>query len=61
MMKMFNTLRQENELVVQLKGLCPGHKIPMGLLMAGKESMKDALNSFERAKKMDLMNEKRPE
>lgn len=32
MMKMFRTLREENEMVVKLKGICPDGKVPKGLL-----------------------------
>ncbi len=36
MMKMFKTLREENESVVQLKGICPDGKVPKGLLLEGR-------------------------
>merc|ERR1712060_562090 len=34
MARMFKTLRQENETVIRLKGVCPGHKLAPGLLLA---------------------------
>jgi serine/threonine-protein phosphatase 2B catalytic subunit len=40
MMKMFKTLREENELIMKLKGFCPGNKIPRGILMQGPEDLK---------------------
>jgi len=40
MMKMFKTLREENELIMKLKGFCPGNKIPRGILMQGPEALK---------------------
>lgn len=61
MMKLFRTLRQENELIVQLKGVCPGHKVPVGLLQEGREAIRSALEGFNLAKKWDLVNEKRPD
>ncbi len=39
-MKMFKTLREENELIMKLKGFCPGNKIPRGILMQGPEALK---------------------
>jgi len=61
MMKMFRTLRQENEIVVQLKGLCPDNKIPKGVLSMGKEGLREELDTFTNVKEMDRINEKRPE
>lgn len=37
---MFKTLREENELIMKLKGFCPGNKIPRGILMQGPEALK---------------------
>lgn len=61
LMRVFKTLRQENELVVQLKGCTPGHRIPVGLLVQGKEGLANELQKFENAKKIDAMNERRPD
>lgn len=36
---MFKTLREENEVVVKLKGLAPDSKIPMGVLALGKDGL----------------------
>ena len=58
---MFKTLRQENETVVRLKGVCPGHKLAPGLLLAGKERLTSELEMFTHAQGIDLVNEKRPE
>lgn len=64
MMKMFKTLREENESVVQLKGICADGKVPMGLLLEGKKAIEDELidrsGVFESAKKQDQMNEAMP-
>lgn len=60
MVSMFKTLRKENEIVVQLKGLCPDNKIPRGLLSEGRSALESAVESFEKAKKVDIVNEKRP-
>lgn len=60
MMKMFKTLRNDNELIVQLKGLCPDNKIPIGILMQGKEAIEGVIDSFSLAEKYDRINERRP-
>lgn len=60
MLKLFKTLRQENEDILKLKGLCPDSKIPRGVLLQGAAAIKDALTQFTNAKKADLNNEARP-
>ena len=64
MMKMFKTLREENESVVQLKGICPDGKIPMGLRIEGKKALEseivDRNKLFKNAKQLDSMNEGMP-
>lgn len=64
MMKMFKTLREENESVVQLKGICPDGKVPKGLLLEGKKAIENELvdrsKVFSNAKKLDAMNEAMP-
>lgn len=57
----FKTLREEHENITKLKGLCPGYKIPPGTLSGGADAIEDALKQFEKAKKMDRMNEGMPE
>jgi serine/threonine-protein phosphatase 2B catalytic subunit len=60
MMKLFKTLRKENEDILKLKGLCPDKKLPKGVLLEGSTAIKDAIDQFASAKKMDISNEKRP-
>jgi serine/threonine-protein phosphatase 2B catalytic subunit len=64
MMKMFKTLREENESVVQLKGICPDGKVPKGLLLEGKRAIENELvdrqGVFSNAKVLDRMNEAMP-
>ena len=43
MMKMFKVLREENESIVKLKGICPDGKIPKGLLLEGKAALENEL------------------
>lgn len=59
--RMFKTLRQENETVIRLKGVCPGHKMSPGLLLSGKEAMSTELQRFSYSKSVDTINEKRPD
>lgn len=55
MIKMFKTLREENESVVKLKGICPDGKVPRGLLLEGKKALEseivDKSSVFSNAKK----------
>ena len=58
---MQTNLRQNRELFIQLKGMCPDNKIPKGLLLASTVEIKDALEHFRNAKDIDSINERRPE
>ena len=60
-MKMFRTLREENELIMRLKGFCPGNRIPKGILLQGPEALKTAYERYREAKTMDEINEKIPD
>lgn len=60
LMRVFRTLRKENELIVQLKGCSPGYRIPVGLLLQGREGLENELEKFKKAKQIDSINEKRP-
>ena len=64
MMKMFKTLREENESIVQLKGICPDGKVPKGLLLEGKRALESELvdrkDFFSKAKELDSVNEAMP-
>jgi serine/threonine-protein phosphatase 2B catalytic subunit len=56
---MYSTLKKEQELILQLKGLTGGH-IPQGLLFQGTSAIKEAIFSFEMAKKLDSESERYP-
>ena len=58
---MFKTLRQENESIIKLKGVTPGHRLPMGTLLAGKDTINNELDRFDHARNIDAMNERIPE
>ena len=57
--KMFQVLREEAERVTELK-TASGGRLPAGTLMLGAEGIKQAINSFEDARKVDLQNERLP-
>lgn len=59
-MKVMRTLREENELIVKLKGLCPGNKIPRGVILNGPDALKSAYEKYKNAKSLDMINEKYP-
>ncbi|CDI81289.1 serine/threonine protein phosphatase, putative, partial [Eimeria acervulina] len=61
LMRVFKTIREENELIVQLKGCTPGDRIPVGLLIQGRQGLKNELEKFQNAKQIDAMNERRPD
>lgn len=60
MVQVFKTLRQENEMILQLKQLLPNQKLPMGLLRQGQQAIRKAVSSFQEALVADSSNEKRP-
>jgi len=60
MMRMFSTLRTEQETIIQLKGLSDSHNIPQGILSGGPEAVREALSNFVGAKSADKNNEMRP-
>ena len=60
MAKMFRTLREENEVIMKLKGLCPDDKVPRGLLAGGRSALQGAVEDFQQAKSVDSVNEKMP-
>jgi len=60
--KYFNTLREESETVLQLKGLTPGGKLPSGALSQGSTSLNAHMTgNFDDAKALDRINECMPE
>lgn len=60
MMRMFRALREERELILKLKGFCPGNKIPKGILIQGSEAIKSAFERYSKVKLADSSNEIRP-
>ncbi|CAN6603874.1 serine/threonine-protein phosphatase 2B catalytic subunit A2 [Trichomonascus vanleenenianus] len=58
--RMFQVLRQESESVDELKRHSPGGKLPTGTLMLGGQGIRQAISSFEEARRVDLINESLP-
>jgi len=57
--RVFQVLREESERVTELKTVAGG-RLPVGTLMLGAEGIKNAISSFEDARKVDLQNERLP-
>ncbi|EFX03610.1 serine/threonine-protein phosphatase 2b catalytic subunit [Grosmannia clavigera kw1407] len=57
--RVFQVLREESERVTELKTVSGG-RLPAGTLMLGAEGIKNAISTFEDARKIDLQNERLP-
>ncbi|KAK9446657.1 Metallo-dependent phosphatase-like protein [Limtongia smithiae] len=57
--RMFQVLREESESVSELK-TASGGRLPSGTLMLGSQGIREAISSFEEAKKVDMQNESMP-
>lgn len=58
--RLFQVLREESESVTELKTVSGNAKLPPGTLMLGPEGIKDAITTFEDARKYDIQNERLP-
>src|SRR6201990_2592057 len=57
--RVFQVLREESESITELK-TATGGRLPAGTLMLGAEGIKQAIHSFEDARKGDLKHEALP-
>ena len=57
--RVFQVLREESERVTELK-TAAGGRLPTGTLLSGAEGLKNAITTFEDARKVDLKNERLP-
>ncbi|KAI8890363.1 serine/threonine protein phosphatase 2B catalytic subunit [Backusella circina FSU 941] len=60
MSRTFSVLRQNSELVMELKNLSSTGKIPTGTLGLGSEGIRKAITTFEDARRSDIENERLP-
>eukprot|EP00347_Sterkiella_histriomuscorum_P000632 403375095 len=58
--RMYKTIKENNELLIEIKEMSFDGKIPRGLLMEGKSALKDAFKEYMLASVLDQQNEKRP-
>lgn len=60
MSRTFSVLRENSELVMELKNLSSTGKLPTGTLGLGSEGIRRAITTFEEAKRSDIENERLP-
>ena len=53
MQNMCIVLKEESENILKIKSLSHDGKLPKGLLMAGKQEIRDTLQKFEKAAEAD--------
>lgn len=58
--RVFSVLREESESIMELKNLLGTNSLPVGSLALGAEGIKNAISTFEDAKKADEENERMP-
>eukprot|EP00298_Acanthocystis_sp_HF-20_P014718 c20888_g3_i1.p1 GENE.c20888_g3_i1~~c20888_g3_i1.p1 ORF type:complete len:317 (-),score=77.53 c20888_g3_i1:74-1024(-) len=57
---MLKSLRENSEDILKIKKEMPDNRIPPGLLQKGTAEIKRVRDSFDRARRIDKLNEKRP-
>ncbi|SAL94768.1 hypothetical protein [Absidia glauca] len=60
MSRSFSVLRENSELVMELKSKCDTGKLPAGTLELGAEGIRRAITTFEEARRSDIENERLP-
>eukprot|EP01083_Nonionella_stella_P074493 202089_1 len=60
MLKTYTFLREESDLILQLKQLTPNSKLPVGIMGQGRKALETAITSFSEARKADAPNERLP-
>lgn len=57
---MLQSLRDNSEEILRIKKEMPDNKIPPGLLQKGQAEIRRVIDSFDKARKVDILNERRP-
>ncbi|KAM0682697.1 35-cyclic-nucleotide phosphodiesterase (PDEase) (35-CNP) [Mitosporidium daphniae] len=60
LIRTYNLLRTERESIIELKALMRSEKLPCGTLALGAEGIRQAISSFDVAKRSDIENEHVP-
>jgi len=60
MSRVFAVLREESEAVSELKNVSRSDKLPSGALANGADGIKEAIHSFDEARRSDIENERLP-
>ncbi|KAI0263080.1 putative serine/threonine-protein phosphatase 2B catalytic subunit protein [Gloeopeniophorella convolvens] len=60
MSRVFSLLREESERVSELKSISGSSRLPYGTLALGAEGIKNAIKTFDDARKSDIENERLP-
>ncbi|KAI8082526.1 serine/threonine protein phosphatase calcineurin catalytic subunit Ppb1 [Gilbertella persicaria] len=60
MSRTFSVLRENSELVTELKNLSHSNRMPTGTLGLGSEGLRKAITTFEEARRSDIENERLP-
>ena len=60
MSKMMTTLRENNEVLLQIKSMSPDGKLPRGALLETKNHIEYAAKTFKTLQGLDAPNEKNP-
>lgn len=53
-------MKDNSEMLLEIKEMAPDGKIPRGLLLSGKPAIKDQFKEYLFARDLDKPNEKRP-
>ena len=60
MSKMMQVMRENHEVLLELKSMSPDGKLPRGALLETKQHIADASKTFGAVKALDASNEKNP-
>ena len=60
MTTMLKTLRQNQEVILEMKQMSPDGKLPRGALLETRSTIEYAAKTFTKVKALDAVNEKNP-